>query len=74
MRELRRKICEAPDQPAQVLQPHMPTARQRPQTNAPAPMSAAERKRRYRARLRDGLVRLEIETNRLWLAEVLAAG
>ena len=36
--------------------------------------SAADRNKRYRARLRDGLVRLEIETDRLWLAEALAAG
>jgi hypothetical protein len=37
-------------------------------------VSGAARKRRYRERLRDGLFLLQIESERLWLAETLAAG
>ena len=36
-------------------------------------MTPAERKRRYRERRRNGVVRIAVEVDRLWLAEMLAA-
>jgi hypothetical protein len=36
-------------------------------------MSSAERKRRYRERQRNGVVRIVVELDRLWAAEMLAA-